>query len=139
MYENIPLRVKETSGELTTTPQNVYDLMKDTAELAQEAFTVITLNTKNKVINRHMVSLGTLNTAVVAPREVFRVAILDGAASIILSHNHPSGDPTPSSEDIKITKQLISGGEIMAIKVLDHVIIGDTFVSIRECGLCEFQ
>lgn len=138
MYEDIPLKVKESTDVITTTPQHVYDLVKDTGNLAQEAFTVLTLNTKNKVINTHMVSLGSLNSAIVHPREVFRVAILDGAASIIVSHNHPSGDVTPSPEDIKITKQLISAGEIMKIKVLDHIIVGNDFLSIREAGLCTF-
>ncbi len=95
---------------------------------------VITMNTKNRVIQKHLVSIGTVNSALVHPRECYRTAILDGAAALILAHNHPSGDPTPSSEDIKITRQLIRAGEVMGIKVLDHVIVGDTALSLREAG-----
>jgi DNA repair protein RadC len=74
----------------------------------------------------------------VHPRECFRPLILDGASSVILAHNHPSGDPTPSSEDIRITRQLIDAGEVIGIKVLDHVVIGETALSLRETGLCQF-
>jgi len=90
------------------------------------------------VIEKHLVSLGTVSSALVHPREVFRALILSSASTTILAHNHPSGDPTPSSEDVRITRQLVSAGEIMGIKVLDHVIIGDAALSLRESGLVKF-
>jgi DNA repair protein RadC len=148
MFEiSTQLSVRERSeGPLITTPDHCANYLSNIEGLAQEAFVTITLNSKNRAISKHLISLGTLNSALVHPREVFRVAILDGAAAMILAHNHPSGDPTPSSEDIKITRQLVSAGEIMGIKVLDHVVLGSAepglfqpFVSLRESGLVEFN
>lgn len=135
------LAVKEASidGTMLTTPEQVESYLCDIKALAQEVFVVITMNTKNRVIQKHLVSIGTVNSALVHPRECYRTAIQDGASALILAHNHPSGDPTPSSEDIKITRQLISAGEVMGIKVLDHVIVGDTALSLREAGLCVFN
>ena len=123
------------------TPADVAKTLADTARLAQEAFTVLTLNTKNRVLDRHLVSLGLVDASLVHPREVFRPAILDGAAAVILSHNHPSGDPTPSVEDLRITRQLLEAGRLLDIRVLDHVILGrgDTpYTSLREAGLLDF-
>ena len=135
------LAVKEAAydGTMLTTPDSVESFLADLKSLAQEVFVVITLNTKNRVIQRHLVSIGTVNSTLVHPREVFRPAIQDGASALILAHNHPSSDVTPSSEDIKITKQLISAGTIIGIKVLDHVIIADKALSLREAGLCHFN
>ena len=108
--------------------------------LAQEAFCVLTLNTKNRVIRRHLISLGTLSSTLVHPREVFRPAITDGAASIIVCHNHPSGDPSPSADDLRITKKLIEAGKQIEIGVIDHLIVGDGLpLSLRESGLVEFN
>jgi len=139
------LDVRETSEAMLITPAQTYEEMRLTADMAQESFHVITVDAKNRMIGKHMIGLGTLNSTLVHPREVFRVAINDSAAAIILSHNHPSGDPTPSSEDIKVTKQLVQAGEIMGIRVVDHVIIGrkrsectTAFLSIREAGLVQF-
>jgi DNA repair protein RadC len=135
------LAVKESlyDGTLLTTPEQVEQFLSEIKEAAQECFIVIALNAKNRVIEKHLVSLGTVSSTLVHPRECFRALIQSGASATILAHNHPSGDPTPSSEDIKITRQLISAGEIMGIKVLDHVIVGDTALSLREAGLCVFQ
>ena len=135
------LAVKEAAydGTLLTTPDQVEAFLSEIKTAAQECFIVIALNAKNRVIEKHLVSLGTVNSALVHPRECFRALIQSGASATILAHNHPSGDPTPSSEDIKITRQLISAGEIIGIKVLDHVIVGDTALSLRETGLCSFQ
>ena len=135
------LAVKEAAidGTTLTTPDAVENFLADLKSLAQEVFVVITLNTKNRVIERHLVSIGTVNSALVHPRECFRPAILDGASALIFAHNHPSGDPCPSSEDIKITKQLIGAGQIIGIKVLDHIIVGDSCLSLREAGLCHFN
>ncbi|MDF7826962.1 DNA repair protein RadC [Pontiellaceae bacterium B12227] len=135
------LAVKEAAydGTLLTTPEHVEAYLSELKSAAQECFVVIALNAKNKVIEKHLVSLGTVSSALVHPREVFRALIQSGASTTILAHNHPSGDSTPSSEDIKITRQLISAGEIMGIKVLDHIVIGNTALSLRESGLCHFQ
>lgn len=139
--------VRETSVERCRTPEDCYRIMSDTAQLAQEAFSVLTLNRKYNMINRHLVTLGIMDASLVHPREIFRAAIHDGASAIVLSHNHPSGDPTPSAEDIRITRQLIEAGKIIDIEVLDHVIVGRTtpalpssrpFLSLRESGLLSF-
>lgn len=136
------MTVKEPKGDRITTPQAVYDALHDAALMAQEAFIVLTLDAKNNLIDRHLVTLGLLDASLVHPREVFRVAITDGAAAMILSHNHPSGDPTPSAEDIRITRQLVEAGRIVDIKVLDHIILGrgevNPFLSMREAGLVDF-
>ncbi|MDK2858578.1 MAG: repair protein RadC, partial [Verrucomicrobiota bacterium] len=92
------LAVREPlSGEQLNTPAAVTPFLEDMRSLAQEAFCVLTLNTKNRVIRRHLISLGTLSSTPVHPREVFRPAITDGAAAVIVAHNHPSGDPAPSA------------------------------------------
>ena len=133
--------VKEGTAATCRTPEDAARLLADTAQLAQEAFTVITLNTKNRVIDRHLVTVGLANASLAHPREVFRPALLDGAAAIIAAHNHPSGDPTPSAEDLKITRQLVEAGKILDVKILDHVIIGRgerPFMSLREAGLVSF-
>ena len=91
----------------------------------REHFVTLMLDAKNRVIGLHTVSIGTLSAALVSPREVFKAAILANAASIILAHNHPSGDTTPSPEDIKVTDTLKQAGQILGIDVLDHVIVGE--------------
>ena len=134
--------VREGTGESCRTPEDVRRLLADTADLAQEAFTVITLNRKNKVIDRHLVTLGLLDASLIHSREVFRPAIGDGASSVIISHNHPSSDPTPSSEDLAITRRLVESGRVLDIRVLDHVIVGrgaSPHFSIRESGLVSFE
>jgi len=93
--------------------------------LKSENFVCLYLNSRKKLIKEKTIFVGTLNESVVHPREIFKQALDEGAAAIILAHNHPSGDPTPSKEDIEITKELISAGEILGIRVLDHVIIGN--------------
>lgn len=93
------------------------------------------LNTKNQVIHRQTIFIGSLNSSIVHPREVFKEAFRRAAASIICLHNHPSGDPAPSREDIEVTKRLVECGRIIGIEVLDHIIIGDhKFVSLKEKG-----
>lgn len=101
----------------------------------RENFIVMMLDTKNKVTGLTITSIGTLNSSLVHPREVFKAAILTNAASIILAHNHPSGDPTPSREDMDITKRLAETGKLLGIEILDHVIIGDTHKSLKASGL----
>jgi len=99
----------------------------------QEEFHIVTLDTKNQVIDTHCITVGTLDASLVHPREVFRAAIKDAASSIILVHNHPSGDPTPSREDIAVTQRLTESGKMIGIDVLDHVVLGRSgSVSIQE-------
>ena len=135
------LAVREKAdGALINTPESAAPFLEDLRHLAQEAFVVLTLNTKNRVIKRHLVSLGTVNSTLVSARECFRPAISDGAASVIFGHCHPSGDSSPSAEDIRITKKLIEAGKTIEIPVIDHLIVGDgPPLSLRESGLVEFN
>ncbi|MDD4237951.1 MAG: DNA repair protein RadC [Desulfotomaculaceae bacterium] len=111
-------------------------VMAEMRYLNRENFRILLLSTKNHVIGIETVSVGTLNLSLVHPREVFRNAIKKSANSIIMVHNHPSGDPTPSSDDFSITEQLTKAGAIIGIQVLDHVIIGDgKFISLKERGV----
>jgi len=111
-------------------------MMEELRYFKKEHFVCLFLNTKNQVIARETLSVGTLNASLVHPREVFRAAIKCSSASIICVHNHPSGDPTPSPEDIAMTKRLQEAGELVGIDVLDHLVIGDNrFISLKEQGL----
>ncbi|MHC2203758.1 RadC family protein [Paenibacillus sp. PvR053] len=118
-------------------PQDVASLlMEDLRYLQKEHFVCLFLNTKNHVIGQETLSMGSLNASIVHPREVFRAAIKRSSASIVCAHNHPSGDPTPSPEDVQITKRLVQAGDIVGIDVLDHIVIGDQrFVSLKELGM----
>ncbi len=100
-----------------------------------EVFGILCLTTKHRVIAYHEVSRGQLDATIVHPREVFKAAILANAAAVILAHNHPSGDPTPSVDDYQLTRRMVTAGELLGIQVLDHVVIGDGIhVSLRESG-----
>ena len=100
-----------------------------------ECFVVLMLTTRRRVRGHHLVSIGLLDTLLVHPREVFRAAIIAGAAAVVLMHNHPSGDPTPSEADLKVTRDLLRAGQLLRIEVLDHVIIGHgRHLSLRELG-----
>lgn len=118
-------------------PADVADMvMEEMRNLDREHFRIMLLNTKNNVLGISHVSVGSLNSSIVHPRECFKEAIRRNANTIILLHNHPSGDPTPSREDIDITRRLAEGGKILGIEVLDHVIIGDKkYVSLKEQGI----
>lgn len=136
--------VQELRGEapLLDTPQAVANLMREDSRLREvETFQILLLNTRRRLIEVVKVSEGTLDTILVHPREVFKSAISASAAAIILTHNHPSGDPSPSEADIKVTRDLIRAGQLLKIDVLDHVILGRAtqerprdFVSLRELG-----
>jgi DNA repair protein RadC len=117
-------------------PEDVYRrLYPAMRESKKETFVELCLDTKNQVIREDTVSVGSLNANIVHPREVFRTALIESAAHIIVAHNHPSGDPAPSREDVDITKKLVETGKIMGIDVLDHVIIGDgRHFSMKEAG-----
>ena len=102
---------------------------------AKECVVVLILNTRRRVIGHNLVSLGGLDSCVIQPREVFRPAIVAAGSAIILTHNHPSGDPTPSEADIRVTRELIRAGKLLRIELLDHVIIGEEkYSSLRELG-----
>ena len=127
---------------LLDTPENIANLLReDNRHLEVESFQIVLLNTRRRLIDVKPISQGTLDTLLVHPREVFKPAIAAGAAAIVLAHNHPSGDPTPSEADIKVTRDLIRAGQLLKIEVLDHVILGRAteerkrdYVSLRELG-----
>ncbi|MFS0727361.1 RadC family protein [Paenibacillus sp. 1P07SE] len=118
-------------------PQDAADyLMEQLRYLKKEHFICLFLNTKNQLIAQETLSVGTLNASLVHPREVFRAAIKCSSASLVCVHNHPSGDPTPSPEDVALTRRLVEAGELVGIDVLDHIVIGEkSFVSLKERGL----
>jgi len=115
-------------------PKDVADLyMEEMRRRPKEYFKVLYLNTKNEITAGEDASVGNLNSSIVHPREVFRNAVKKGAAAIIVVHNHPSGNPAPSQNDLDITKRLVAAGELMGIPVLDHLIIGDgNYISLKE-------
>lgn len=127
-------------GTKIDTPERIHKIAIEGLEIhlqTVESFYIFTLDTKNKINGMFEVSRGILNASIVHPREVFQRAILQNANSIILMHNHPSGDPQPSNEDINITNRLADAGNLLGIKVLDHVIIGDenNYLSFKERNL----
>ncbi|MEE1131273.1 MAG: DNA repair protein RadC [Caryophanon sp.] len=117
-------------------PQDSYELFRDyLGDVDREHFVVACLDTKNQPTNISTVHIGSLNASIVHPREIMKTAILSNAASIICCHPHPSGDPTPSPEDIDVTERLAEVGKIVGIELLDHIIIGDgKFISLKEKG-----
>ncbi len=140
---------RESVGEspIVTTPDQAATVLRERARVLQyEVFWALMLDSKNRLIGEpKQISQGTLSSSLVHPRELFKKALEHSCAAIVLAHNHPSGDPTPSSEDIKVTKQLIGAGKVMGIKVVDHIVIGrrkhnshTDFLSLRETGLVEF-
>lgn len=120
-----------------TSPQDVSELlMEEMRYLKKEYFKIVLLNTKNRIIDIVNISVGSLNSSIVHPREVFIEAIKRSCASLILVHNHPSGETQPSKEDIEITKRLVEAGQLIGIKILDHIIIGDgKYLSFKEENL----
>jgi DNA repair protein RadC len=117
-------------------PEDVFHRLDYLREEKREHFVVITLDSKNQIQRIAPVHIGTVNMTIVGAREVFREAIRDGASSIIVAHNHPSGDPTPSPEDIEVTGKLVEVGKLLDIPVIDHIIIGfDRFTSFAKKGL----
>ncbi len=128
----------EYGSTTITSPADVAALaaVLEMHEMAEENFIILCLNTKNKIAGIHTVSIGSLNASIVHPREVFKAAMLNNASSIICLHNHPSGDPGPSRDDIETTHRLVNAGNILGIDVLDHIIIGDgRYISLKEQGM----
>ncbi len=119
-----------------TTPRSVAELLLPLyGNRAVEQFGVVLLDTKRRVLRTTVISVGTLDSSIVHPREIFREATAAGAAALVLFHNHPSGDPEPSSEDVQLTRRLMAAGLLMGIDVIDHVILADVrYCSLREKG-----
>lgn len=117
-------------------PAEVVPLLAEIRDQRREHFLCLYLNARNQVVHKEVISIGSLSASIVHPREVFRVALQHAVASIILAHNHPSGDVSPSKDDLELTRRLVKAGELMGIEVLDHLIIGaEQFVSLKEQGL----
>lgn len=137
--------VKEASSTKIRSPEELSAMCEDMRLLAQETFHVFCIDARNKLIERQMVSMGLADATLIHPREVYRCALLASASAIMVAHNHPSGDPTPSAEDLRITQQLIEAGRIIDIKLIDHIVIGRKsgsekgFISMREEGLVNFS
>lgn len=129
-------QLKPVERYVIRSPEDGADyVMEEMRSLNQEHFVVLFLNTKNQIIHRQTIFIGSLNASIVHPREVYREAVKRSAASIICAHNHPSGDPAPSQEDILVTKRLVECGKMIGIEMLDHLVIGDRkFVSLKEKG-----
>jgi DNA repair protein RadC len=126
-----------TMGRILNSPGDAAPVLIELLEHEPaEVFGILCLTTKHRVIAFHEVSRGTLDSTSAHPREVFRAAILSNAATICLAHNHPTGDPSPSSDDIQMTRRLIDAGAILGIHVLDHIVVGDgRYASFRQLGL----
>lgn len=120
-------------------PKDIYEVLTKVCRIqcnAEEVFILITLNIKNIVTGYFEVHRGTINTSLVHPREVFKRALLNNASDIMVAHNHPSGDPNPSKEDIQITERLKEAGNLLGINLLDHIIVGDDkYISLKEKGV----
>ncbi len=122
------------------TPQDASRYADELRGSDRECFAVILIDVKNRALGLHVASVGTVDASLVSPTIVFRPALLANAVAVIAIHNHPSGDPTPSAEDVRITRQLVDAGKVMQVKLLDHIILGqgDTVFSMREEGLVSF-
>ena len=143
-YAGLKIRVqlvregtRQEYGKRISSSQDVVELVApDLNKYDREVFLSLLLNTKNMPIGVDEVSIGCLNSSIIHPRELFKSAVLASASSLILIHNHPSGDPEPSREDLELTKRLVKAGDLMGIKILDHVIIaGDGYLSLLDRGL----
>jgi DNA repair protein RadC len=140
VYETLVVREDITNylktGTRFTSPQQVSDTFQFLMKETKEMFITLHLDGKNRIICMDLVSIGSLNQSIVHPRSVFMTACLSSAAAVICVHQHPTGDPTPSSEDISINRRLKEAGEIMGINVLDHIIVGNgEYFSFTERGL----
>lgn len=128
--------LKGKQASILLSPKDVWDRMADIRNSKKEHFVVFYLDSRSQEIEREIISIGTLNESLVHPREVFEPAIIRKAASVIISHNHPSGDLEPSDDDIEITKKLVGAGKILGIKIVDHVIVAkNSFFSFKEKGI----
>lgn len=122
-------------GDRFTSPLQIFQMFSFLQQETKEYFLTLHLDGKNRIVCMEEVSVGSLNQSIVHPREVFKTAILSSAAAIIMIHNHPSLDPAPSREDREITRRLKEAGDLLGIRVLDHIIVGNTYFSFVEQGL----
>ncbi len=130
------LNVDEEIYPLIRTPKDVADEVANIRRNKKENFIVLYLNARNQVIDKETISIGTLNANIVHPREVFKPALANSAANIVLVHNHPSGDPSPSQDDLQLTNRIVKAGELMGIEVLDHVIVTEKdYCSLKDKGM----
>jgi DNA repair protein RadC len=128
--------LKDKKAVLHLSPKDVYEQLRDIRDLKKEHFVILFLDSRSQEIKRETISVGTLNASLVHPREVFEPAIKCNSAQIIVAHNHPSGDPEPSNEDIEITKRLVKAGELMGIELVDHIVVASkSFKSFRQENL----
>ena len=128
--------LKDKKAEIYLKPREIWEELKDLRDHKKEHFVIFYLDSRNQEIKREIVSVGSLNANLVHPREVFEPAVRNLAAQIILAHNHPSGDPEPSEDDLEITKRLVESGKILGIEVIDHIIITKTgFISFKDKNL----
>ena len=136
------MRVREcaTTADIVDTPDRVFNYWKANVatapwfDPAKEAFVILILNTRRRILGHNLVALGGLDSVVVHAREVFRPVIVAAGSALILAHNHPSMDSSPSEADIRVTRELVRAGQLLKIEILDHVIIGSTFTSLRSLG-----
>lgn len=126
-------------SDSVSTPEDAARIVRDLFDfdhLDREQFVALAMNTKNRIVGAWVVSVGSLNASIVHPRELFKPAVMLSAASMVIAHNHPSGDPTPSGADIQLTRRLVKGGDVLGIEVLDHVVVGnESIASLRDLGL----
>ena len=118
-----------------TSPRQVFEMFYDLRLEGKEHFIALHLNGKNKIVCFDRVSIGSLNQSIIQNRELFKTACISSAAAILVLHNHPTGDPTPSREDLDVTRRIKEAGDLLGIKLLDHIIIGESYVSFVEQGL----
>jgi len=127
---------EEYTGKRFTSPRDIFEKFSYLANESKEYFLALHLDGKNRIVCLDTISVGSLNQSIVHPREVFKSSLLSSAAALVLLHNHPTGDPTPSSEDLSITRRLKEAGELMGVKVIDHIIIGnEAYMSFVEQGM----
>lgn len=136
VYERSPEYITAYKKEAFRTSGDAFNWFRNMRDETKEVFAALHLDTKNQIICADIVSVGSLSASIVHPREVFKTALLSSASAIIFVHNHPSGDPTPSREDIDITKRLKECGDLLGIRVLDHIVVGDgRYVSFADRGM----
>ena len=139
MRYEVETQPERPTGDLPSigTPQDAYDLLgPEMSALAQEQLRVLLLNTRNEVVGQRVVYQGNVSSAIVRPAEVLRPAVIEAVPSIMVSHNHPSSDPSPSLEDVAVTRDLSKAAKLLGIELLDHIVIGGKrFVSLKERGL----
>ncbi len=135
-YELGRRHLQNKQSVLFLSPKDVWDELKDIRDHKKEHFVIFFLDSRNQEIKREIISVGSLNANLVHPREVFEPAVRHLAAQVIIAHNHPAGDPSPSHEDLDITKQLVDAGKILGIEIVDHVIVTkDGFLSMKQKGI----